>query len=488
MELVAGIDLATSEVRALAVDATGRRHAETSAPLPPSYSPRPGWCEQDAGAWWPATVATLTQLAGQLGTATNTLVAVSVCATSGTVLALDDDLQPIGPAVTYADQRAVCEAEAAHRAAATRWARLGLRVQPSFGLPKWGWLLRHADIGARVSRLAHASDVLVAQLVGAPPASDWSHALKSGYDPQRREWASEALAALGIAPRLLPEILPPAEVAGRVTRSAAQATGLPSGCEVRLGMTDGCAAQLAADAARPGRLLSVLGSTLVLKGASHSLVADPAGAVYSHRHPQGWWLPGGASSTGGAALEAAFPGRDLAVLDEMAAHHGPARAVVYPLGGRGERFPFTAGDAEGFELGEIGDEVARHRALLEGVAFVERLAVERLRTLGVEIIPPVVVGGRGSTSRTWNRIRAAVLGLPLLAKPHAPTALGACMLAATGTLHPDLAAATAAMSPPGEPIGEDGPAEDPTALDTNYRRFLTALADRGWWRESTMTD
>lgn len=477
MELVAGVDIATAEVRAVAVDARGRLRAEARAPLPDPSSPRPGWWQQDPRTWWPATAAALAALTDRLGADRSALAALAVSATSGTVTALDRHLDPVGPGLTYADQRAVAEAETAQAAGAQRWTQAGLRVQPSFGLPKWAWLLTQPGIRESAVRLAHASDVVVSRLLGGVTPTDWSHALKSGYDVVRGEWASEALEPLGIPPHLLPDVLPPTAPAGRVSPEAAAATGLPAGCRVRLGMTDSCASQLAAGASTPGCFVSVLGSTLVLKGASRDLVADPRGAVYSHRHPDGWWLPGGASSTGARALTVGFAGRDLAELDRLAARHGPAHGVVYPLEGRGERFPFACPAAEAFTLGGLADEVERYRATLEGVAFVERLGYERLAALGAPAAAIVVSGG-GSTSRTWNRIRAAVLGMPVVEKASATTALGACILAASGTLHPDLTAATEAMAEAGQQVDPRG--EDHDALAASYGRFTAALRERGW--------
>lgn len=475
--LVVGVDVATGAVRAVAADASGHRHAAAEADLPPPVSPRPGESEQDPGSWWPAAAAALSALTAGLAGARGSVVAVSVAAASGTVAALGPDGSPVHPALTYADQRAVDEAARAQEAGAGRWARLGLRVGPSFGLPKWAWLVRTAPAGA-VARLVHASDVVVSGLLGGTAVTDWSHALKSGYDPDRGEWATEAFDALGIPGRLLPDVAPPGTAVGTVTEQAARATGLPRGCEVRLGMTDGCAAQLAAGAGGPGARVAVLGTTLVLKGVSPTLVTDPLGAVYSHRHPQGWWLPGGASSTGGGAVRRAFPDGDLGALDRRAERLGPASAVVYPLPGRGERFPVAAPAADGFTLGARGDDLHWYRALLEGVAFVERLGWERLAALGVPVTEPVRTVGGGATSAVWSRIRATVLGGPVVAVPEASTALGACMLAAGGTLHPDTATATRAMVPGGtaaDPVGAER-----NALEERYGRFLAEVTERGW--------
>lgn len=479
-ELVAGVDMATAEVRVACADGDGRVVATGRAPLPRPHRPRPGWSEQDAGTWWPATVEALRQATAALGPGARGIMAVAVSATSGTVLAVDSGGRPIGPALLYDDQRAGKHAARATEAGSCRWDALGFRPGATSGLAKWGWLMAQDEIVARARGLWHAPDLLVARLTGGRPVADWSHALKSGYDSARGEWALEALDAAGVAPSLLPEVLPPGSAAGTVSVDSAKATGLPAGCQVRLGMTDGCAGQVAAGADRPGRFVTVVGTTLVVKGVTEDLVVDPSGAVYCHRHPDGWWLPGGASNTGGAAIEDASPGSDLADLDRRALAHGPAPCVAYPLGSTGERFPFVASDAKGFWLGRPADPVEAHRALLEGLAFVERLAYAHLDDLGARVVPPIRSAGRGGRSRAWAAIRAAVLGSPLMVAERADTAVGACILAAAGTIHPDLRSAGEAMVADGQEVGPDGATDGGDALEDSFARFVSALVNRGW--------
>ncbi|HEX2193328.1 MAG TPA: FGGY family carbohydrate kinase [Acidimicrobiales bacterium] len=478
-ELVVGIDVATAEVRVICTDGTGRLLAEGRAPLPEPERPRPGWSEQDAAAWWPATTAALREATDALGPRARAIFAVAVAATSGTVVILDDDGSPLAPALLYDDQRAAAQAESAAEAGAERWAALGFRPGASSGLAKWGWLLGRPEISDRAGAVAHASDLVVAGLTGdRRPPTDWSHALKSGYDPARHEWAAEALTAVGVPSSLLPQVRPPSSSAGSVSREAAEATGLPAGCDVRLGMTDGCAGQVAAGADRPHRFVTVVGTTMVVKGATEELVVDPSGAVYCHRHPGGWWLPGGASNTGGAAVADAFGNRDLAELDRRAQAHGPSASVGYPLRGTGERFPFVVSDAEGFWLEEPDGEIERYRAVLEGVAFLERLAYAHLDHLGARPDNPVRSAGQGGRSRVWAAIRATVLDRPVAVAERADTATGAAVLAAAGTLHADLPAAVSAMVEAGEEVAPVDAEREP--LDGSYRRFVDALAERGW--------
>ncbi len=471
MELVAGIDVATQDARVVVADTRGRIVASAAAPLPPPSRPGPGRAEQDARAWWPAVAEALRSATGSVA---GRIVAVAPTATSGTIVPVDGAGEPLRPALLYDDRRAAAEAERAQELGRERWDAYGLRIGPSFALPKLAWLAREGAL-AGAARVWSAADLVVARLTAGDPPTDWSHALKSGYDLVRREWPAEVLEALGVPLTLLPRVGRPASAAGRVSAPAAAETGLPEGCEVRLGMTDGCTAQLAGGAVSPGRFVSVLGTTLVIKGATSEPVRDPSGVVYSHLHPDGYWLPGGASNTGGEAL-AAFG--DLRALDAAAEARGPARCVVYPLARAGERFPFLEPAARGFVLGDPADEVEAYRAALEGVALVERLAYDHLAALGAAPEGSIATAGGGSRSRVWNRIRATALCRPLVV-PETPTsAFGAALLAAAGTAHADLAAAAAAMVRNREEVEPDRREEG--ALRESYGRLGDELRARGW--------
>ena len=443
VRLVAGIDLATAHARVAVAGAGGRVVARAWAPLAPPQRPAPGISEQDAGSWWPAVARALREaLAGAEGE----VVAVAVSATSGTVVLTDGRGSPMGPAVLYDDRRTP---------APQRWDRM-LEQSPG------------------AAHAWHASDLVVARLTGAAPPTDWSHALKTGYDPGAGRWCDA-----GPASALRPEVAAPASPAGVVSPEAAAATGLPAGCAVRLGMTDACAAQVAAGADRPGRFVTVLGTTLAVKGAGDDRIDEPASGIYSHRHPDGWWLPGGASNTGAGSLAARFPAEDLAGLDRRAAAHGPASTVCYPLTGTGERFPFASAEAEAFWTTRPTGDVDRYRSVLEGVAFVERLGYERLAALGAPLAGRLRSAGGGSVSHVWTSIRATVLGVPIIRPASADTAFGACVLAAAGTLHKNLSASTDAM------VSSAGAAVEPVAterdrLDHSYRDLVRALGERGW--------
>ncbi|WP_406445391.1 FGGY-family carbohydrate kinase [Streptomyces sp. NBC_01613] len=453
-----GIDLGTQSVRVLVVTGDGTVLGAGSAPIG-GHRERERH-EQDPGEWWEGVCAASRAALGALSGVR--IGGLAVCGTSGTVLLTDEEGQPLSPGLMYDDGRAAAEGARARAA--------GLAVQDTWALPKARWLIEKYGRG----RITHQPDVITARLVGKPVPTDSSHALKTAYDVRREAWPD----VMGLPRGVLPDVVRPGAPLGEVCPAAAEATGIPAGTPVIAGMTDGCAAQIASGALRPGSWNSVLGTTLVLKGASATPVHDPTGVVYNHRAPDGSWLPGGASSVGAGVLSAAFAGADPAAMDAQAAAHEPSGAVAYPLVSPGERFPFLAPDATALVLGEPQGDADLWAALLQGVAFAERLCLDYLNYLGAPLDGPLTFTGGGARSPYWNQLRADVLGRPARVPKQTEPALGMAALAAHGTGSGPLVDVTDRMVRIHTTLA---PRPDRTALFAEpYARLVDELTARSW--------
>lgn len=462
--VVLGVDLATSAARIVAVDAeTGAQLGFVGAPLQNLPVTSGGAARQRAE--YPSIVRKLlAATVSALGDRAADVVALSVTGTSGTVVPLGADGAPAGDAVLYSDTSAGAAAaqlaDAGHPAGAGSVpARLVMLAQ----LPG-------------VRRLAFTPDVVLGDLAGRPVPSDTSHALKAGIDPQLRRWPA-GLAETGlIGPELLPELVHPGQSLGTVGRAVAGDLGLPGDVILVSGMTDGCCAQIAAGAVQAGDTMGVLGTTLVIKGVAGARVDSSDGAVYSHYAPDGHWWPGGASNSGAGVLAGQVEQSALPALDAAAADFGPARMLRYPLPGIGERFPVADPAMADWQQGVPESPAEAHRAVLEGVAFVERLGLQRLAALGVRLGEHRIVGG-ATRSSLWNRIRATVLGRPVRLIDASGSGHGAAALAAATVLGRPLAEVTAGWAGPATLVHPD--LGQVAALDASYHRWLDALQHRG---------
>ena len=292
-----------------------------------------------------------------------------------------------------------------------------------------------------------------------------------------REYWPAFIEELGIDRALLPPVVPAGTTVGSVHSSVGEAIGLPPGVQVVAGMTDANTAQVASGAFGLGQWVTTIGTGLSLKGVSKTIIKDPHGALYCHRHPDGYWIPSGTSHSGADAIVARFPNEDLDRLTEAAQARKPAQALVFPLPRKGEFFPFWAPEATGFEVGFVDDEVTLFRSCLEGIAYIERLSLDVATSLGADVVGPVTTMGGGSRSALWRQIRADVLGRPVRAVANPETALGAALVA----LAPLYGSITAIASAAASYVGEVEPRPHEEAVyGAMYLRFLEQLVERGY--------
>ncbi|MCS7252602.1 MAG: FGGY-family carbohydrate kinase [Armatimonadota bacterium] len=476
--LFVGIDVGTEGVRAVAASASGEIVGSVSVPHEqPKFQLPDGWFEQDASLWWETTKLALATLCKRVDVCD--IVALSVTSTSGTFVPVDKSGKPLRNALMYSDMRAIEEADEVRQCAHELEAKLGYRIQPSFALPKMLWLKKHEPhIFEMCAKLLHAADFIVSKLTGIVGVSDFSNALKTCFDLVEMRFPEWIESALGIPIDKLPKVVAPGDEIGFVSSDVAEEIGMPTSIVVVAGATDGTAAFICSGAKCIGEWNSNLGSTLVLRGLCKRIIPDERGRIYYHRHPDGFWLSGAASSTGGECLRVRFPNKDLAAMDEMALRCIPTKLLIYPLVRRGERFPFVNGHAEGFVVGEPKDEAELYAAHIEGVAFVERWCFEVFEQVGHDICGTVFITGGGSKSKLWNIVRSSVLRRALVRPKTIEAAFGAAIIAASRKWFSSLSEAASIMVQLEETIE---PCEGLSkAYEDAYMRFREECERRGY--------
>jgi D-ribulokinase len=481
---VLGIDVGTQGAHALIVDLVGTVAAEAHSAFAREeiVASAPGRFEQDPRLWrramFEALAAAMVRFSA-IGHSAEEVAALSVTSTSGTLCLVDAHGEPVGRAIMYSDTRASSSAEEVQSAGAAWAAKLGTRFNASFALSKLVWVLRNEPARLNAARWCLSpTDLLIGWLTGIWGETDWTNALKWGYDVIDLAWPTFIEAKLGLPLDKLPHVHAPGSALGHVSAEAAALTGLSTHTRVVAGSTDGTASQLASGAVSPGDWNSTLGTTLVIKGVSESLLRDPLGRLYCHRHPDGYWLPGGASSTGADCLAQRFDAQRLDELNATALARSPTELVLYPLVRRGERLPFSNPDATGFCLGEASDETTSFAAHLEGLAYVERLIYEVVESLGAPVGETLYMAGGGTNSAAGLQIRADVLGRRLCVPQVPAGAMGAAVLAARGCAFGRVVDAARSMVHYRTTIAPRSAYRAPYM--ERYQRFVEACRARGY--------
>ena len=464
-DVLIGVDLGTSSVKGVAIDVGGRCRALEEVEC--GYrSPRPGWAEADAEAWWDAARGIVRALVAAVGA--RSVAAVGVTGQAPTLLLVDAAGAPLGPAIVWLDVRSEEEAAELARCLGPEAERIGgNRIHPYYLGPKLAWMRRHE--GARLARAAlvlQSHSYPVWKLTGAA-VTDYSSAALCAplYDAAARRWSAEMCARVGVDPGLLPSLRAAHAVAGAVTARAAVETGLLEGTPVVVGGADFAASTLAAGVTEPGEACLMLGTAgnlvapLVGPGRDTRLINTHHVGVDRH-------LALGATLCG-AALQwvrsMTAPELPWAEVDREAAQVAPGAdglAMLPYLAG--ERTPVWDAAARGAFAGLTLAHGRAHlfRAALEGVAVSFRHCLAVAREAGAVVEEIVAVDG-GARSSLWRRILCDALGVPLSSAPDSPGApAGAALLAGIGAGVLDGPSAAKRWRGPLERLVPDPAAED----------------------------
>jgi len=408
-----GLDLGTSGLKGVLIDAGQRVLAEATAPLAVSR-PAPGWSEQAPADWTLAVEAVLTALAAHgLGAVRG--IGLSGQMHGATLLDAADAV--LRPCILWNDTRA--HAEAAALDADPRFRAIsGNIVFPGFTAPKLVWVAKHEpEVFARVAKVLLPKDYLRLWLTGEHAGEMSDAAGTSWLDTGARRWSADLLAATGMTLAQMPRLVEGSEVSGVLRPEVAARFGMPAGVVVAGGGGDNAASGIGVGVVRAGQAFVSLGTSGVLFAANDGYQPDPATAVHTFCHalPNTWHQMGvilaatdalnwfaRLAGTAAAGLTA-----DLGALQEP----GSTRFLPY-LGG--ERTPLNDAAVRGAFLGldHATDQQAATRAVLEGVTFAIADCRDALAATGTRIDSLLAVGG-GSRSDYWLAAIATALDTPV---------------------------------------------------------------------------
>ncbi len=433
--MLLGLDIGTTNIKALLVRDDGSIAARGSVPVTLRHV-ADGGVEQSIEEIWRATLSAI-WLAGRDGDLA-AVRAVGVSSQGGAIQLRGPGGRCAGPVISWMDPRGAPFDEEFGRAHDATW------LVPRIGHGRSGMVIGQtlrlrreaADVLAPPAAMGFVGDEIVRRLCGRPAHDGSSLSICCLYNPATRRADPDVLAAIGVRPDQLPELLPAHEPAGALNEDAARQVQLPVGIPVGPAVHDQYAAALGCGAIDAGDVMFGAGTAWVLLAIGDRLLPPvvPEAWVCNHVVPDRWGqllslVVGGSAFRWAVDLVGAGE-RPPEKIDEMmeSVPAGCDGLRLWPfLDGLGGANRPTGGSLRNVRLSHGPAHLLR--ATVEGLCFELARQLGWLERAGCPARRLILCGG-AARSRVTPRIVAGVTGRPVTIPEQTDiSALGAAILA-----------------------------------------------------------
>jgi len=435
-------DLGTSSDKAILITVFGEiiDSAKQDYPL---YHPHPGFAEQDPIDLWNAVCSTTKEVIAKTNVNPNDIVGMTFSSQMQGLIPVSENGMPLTPSMTWLDGRA---ADIIREKLWTAPRLMGYNIfhllkflNITGGTPgqagkdqigKLLWLRKHKpEVFQEAYKFIDIKDFIIFKLTGKYITSADVGVIWWLLDTRKNlnQWHSGLCKLAGITPDRLSEVKESAAIVGNLTKEAAEKTGLKIETPIINGAGDLTCATLGSGAINEGELHISVGTSGWVAGHVTKRKIDIAhytGCIGS-AYPQKYYLGMAHQETAGLCLEwlknkvlyhekqlmeEKQKGKIYEVLDDLAAKAGPgADGLLFTPWLFGERCPldddYVRGGLMNLSLNHSQEHLVR--AVLEGIAFNTRWAMETLEKLYSKVTELNFIGG-GATSDLWCQIMADI--------------------------------------------------------------------------------
>jgi len=456
-DLILTIDNGTQSIRALIFDLKGNLVAKSRIELEAYFSNNPGWAEQNADYFWQMLAQCCQQLWQQSEVIEHgyreKITAVTVTTQRGTVVNLDKNNNPLRPAILWLDQRLCQQNKAMPWYWRLAFAAIGQSKVIDYFRRKSqaNWLEQNEpSVWQNTEKYLLLSGFLTHKLTGQFKDSVGSIVGYLPFDYKKQNWAGRwdwKWQALPVKRSMLPNLVKPGEVLGKITVEAAEQTGLKAGTKLIASASDKACEVLGSGCISPDTASLSYGTTATINTNNSKYVEPQAfippypSAIPDHFNSEvmiyrGFWMVNWfkqefgqneieKAQTLGVSAESLF--------DQLVAQVPPGSMglMLQPYWSPGLKNLEAKGAIIGF--GDVHTRAHIYRSILEGLAYALREGKETLEKRQKRKITRLIVSGGGSQSDAALQLTADIFNLPAH-RPHTfeTSGLGAAINAAVG--------------------------------------------------------
>ena len=308
-------DAGTQSVKVAVYDEAGTQVAAEVNPTTLNY-PHPGWVEMDVHEYYTLALKGMKHCAEVMAEKGLDLSSVRAVMGDGIICGIagiNAEGRAITPYINYLDSRTQEDADYLAAKNFDIWARETGNPEPLCLFPAMfaRWLLKNDPHAQDIRKFVHNAPYILMRLsgLGAEDAFiDWG-AMSGwglGYKVEAKEWSDEQLKILGIDRALMPRIVKPYDVIGKLSREASEYTGFPEGIPVCAGAGDTMQSLLACGVYEPGHAVDVAGTCSMFCISTGGIVPDLSrkgnNLIFNSGTLPGTYFYWGFVRTGGLAL------------------------------------------------------------------------------------------------------------------------------------------------------------------------------------------
>lgn len=450
MGYILGVDLGTTAIKTAVFDEKGKECGAKTVEYT-LETPQPGYAELDAQKYIDTFILASKTAMERAKVCSDDIISVGMSAQGETTICLDENYQPIRPAIVWMDIRAAQEAETIEKAIGKE------NIQKHTGQPgmdaiwpasKILWLKKNEpETYHKTYKYVQLKGYFSYLLTGRMVCEDSILCTTMYWDINTRKYWPEMMDLLGIREDQLPEIVKQGGEVGNITPEGAALFGLSTKTTVNAGALDQACGALGVGNVRPGSFTDCTGSNLSTVAIVDKLILDPDMQMpcFASAIPGKYMLH--AFSSGGMVLkwfrdtfcqmekkieeEGGMSAFDQLGKEIMKIAPGNDGLVMIPhLQGSGP--PDTDNHQRGVYFGITLAHNKYHfaRAVMESIAMVLRRMMDAMEPLGVKVERIIALGG-GSKSDVWCQLKADATGIPIsiMSTTESSGCLGAAILA-----------------------------------------------------------
>ncbi|MGN2369202.1 MULTISPECIES: gluconokinase [unclassified Clostridium] len=448
MKYLIGVDIGTTSTKSIAFDMEGNVLTKCNIEYP-LYNPHPSWSEQNPEEIFRAVLNGIKHVVQENDIKNNKLLGISFSSAMHSVIAIDKAGNPLTNCIIWADTRSNKYSDELKNSDIGQeiYMRTGTPIHPMSPLCKLCWLRDNAkDVFNNTEKFISIKEYVFYKLFNQYIV-DYSIASATGiFDIYDLKWNKKALEYIGISEEKLSKPVPTTYVINGLSDIYAEYMKISTETNFIVGGSDGCLANLGANAIKDGDAAVTIGTSGAIRVISKNPKNDISRRIFSYILTEEHYVLGGAVNNGGiiyrwfrdnfssvetdAAKSLNIDPYDILNLEASKVKPGAEGLIFLPYL-LGERAPHWDANSKGVFFGVNIKHKREHflRSVLEGVMYgIYDVGKALEETTGP--INTIYATGGFVRSELWVQILADIFNKKVvIAESYESSCLGAAIIA-----------------------------------------------------------